>query len=76
MPKPVLDTLGNLPETHKLYGGCFHCQRTFEVDKAVLIARLGPDCSTLTALKKVTCRECGRPAQVVRGHAGGEGKRD
>ena len=24
MPKPVLDTLGNLPETHKLYGGCFH----------------------------------------------------
>ncbi|OYD82478.1 hypothetical protein CHT98_19945 (plasmid) [Azospirillum brasilense] len=73
--KPAEDTLGNLPPTHKLYGGCFHCQRTFEVDKAVLIAKLGPDCLTLDALREVTCRECGRRVQVVRGHGGGEGRR-
>lgn len=72
--KPVEDTLGNLPPTHKLYGGCFHCQRTFDVDVSVLIAKLGPDFPTPKAMKKVTCRECGRPAQIVRGHAGGEGK--
>lgn len=73
--KPVEDTLGNLPPTHKLYGGCFHCQRTFEVDKAVLIEKLGLDFPTLAALRRVTCRKCGRPAQVVRGHGGGEGER-
>lgn len=71
----IADTLGNLPATHRLYGGCGYCLRSFEVDKAVLIAKLGPDYPTLDALRKVTCRECGRQATVTRGHAGGEGKR-
>jgi hypothetical protein len=70
----IRDTLGNLPPTHKLYGGCGYCRRTFDVPVPALIERLGPDCQTLDAIRRVTCRECGRPATVTRGHAGGEGK--
>ena len=71
----IRDTLGNLPRTHKLYGGCGYCRRSFEVDKAVLVERFGPDYPTLDALRRVVCRECGRPATITRGHSDGEGKR-
>lgn len=69
----IRDTLGNLPPDHRLYAGCYDCQRSMVLDVGKLIERLGPDCDTIRAMRKVVCRECGRPMQVTRGHAGPKG---
>ncbi|TWA71948.1 hypothetical protein FBZ84_101215 [Azospirillum baldaniorum] len=64
----VKDTLGNIKPDHIIYADCGPCRRSFRLDVAKLIERLGPDCSTLDALRKVVCKECGRPLTTMRAY--------
>jgi hypothetical protein len=69
-PQPIPDTLGNLPSGHFIAGLCRHCGRKFDVPIPVLVEKLGPDFPTVEAMKKVTCKNCGRPADTWRGSDG------
>ncbi|KAA1057143.1 hypothetical protein ACW7BJ_16575 [Azospirillum argentinense] len=64
----IKDILGNIRSDHIIYADCGPCGRSFRLDVAKLIERLGPDCCTLVALSKVVCKECGRPLTTMRAY--------
>jgi hypothetical protein len=59
--RSIPDTLGNLSPEHRIHGDCRPCDRHFDVPLDMMIARLGPSCQTIEAMKRVTCSECGHP---------------
>ena len=66
----IPDTLGNLSAGHRIHARCLRCDRYFDVPVSALIERLGANCQTIEAMRRVNYGQCGTRAETWRSYGG------